>query len=195
MEEKAAAKEAHIAEFSNQLEGVIKELFSAAGDEADGWTNVHNKKGVTVDVQYKEGESLASARTKVFVHPLLSSSPPLPQNQSLIKASVEDVYRFTQSVEFLEDVDPLYLDGRVCTKIPSSPPTVIYNIVRWWNLWMTITIYCIQLIVADSSSFPIATSCTLKVIPFHSLSSHTAFREKTSQGRYKGSSMFLYRER
>ena len=125
MEEKAAAKEAHIAEFSNQLEGVIKELFSAAGDEADGWTNVHNKKGVTVDVQYKEGESLASARTKVFrttATPIFLTPPPPPRPklQSLIKASVEDVYRFTQSVEFLEDVDPLYLDGRVCTKILPS---------------------------------------------------------------------------
>lgn len=42
---------------------------------------------------------------------------------------MEDVYRFTQSVEFLEDIDPLYLDGRV-RLIPPLFSSITTNVTQ-----------------------------------------------------------------
>eukprot|EP01087_Luapelamoeba_hula_P021552 TRINITY_DN7565_c0_g1_i2.p1 TRINITY_DN7565_c0_g1~~TRINITY_DN7565_c0_g1_i2.p1 ORF type:complete len:269 (-),score=67.01 TRINITY_DN7565_c0_g1_i2:105-875(-) len=89
--------------YLERLERAHSSLLLAA-DESDqhlnqgkgSWKRVLDKKGVTVDVKYEEGVPIASARAK-----------------SIIKAPVADVYKFTQSIEFLNDIDPLYMHGRV----------------------------------------------------------------------------------
>lgn len=77
-DKKAASPSSYIEEVSEQLEGVINELFAAAAEGGEGWTNVHDKKGVAVDVKYKEGDTLASARTKVLCFlPSFPSATPI----------------------------------------------------------------------------------------------------------------------